>query len=49
MIAGSLNYMDKAFWTIIFPGLAIVFTSLSLQMVGDGVRDSLDPKPRKAT
>ncbi len=49
MIAGSLNYMDKAFWTIIFPGLAIVFTSLSLQMVGDGIRDSLDPKLRKAT
>ncbi|MGB6241353.1 MAG: ABC transporter permease [Castellaniella sp.] len=49
MIAGSLNYMDKAFWTIIYPGLAIVLTSLSLQMVGDGIRDSLDPKLRKNT
>lgn len=49
MIAGSLNYMDRAFWTIIFPGLAIVLTSLSLQIVGDGIRDSLDPKLRKNT
>jgi peptide/nickel transport system permease protein len=48
MIVGSLNYSDQAFWTIIFPGLAIVVTSLSLQIVGDGIRDSLDPKLRKA-
>ncbi len=49
MIAGSLSYMDKAFWTIVYPGLAIVLTSLSLQIVGDGIRDSLDPKLRKNT
>lgn len=49
MIAGSLEYADKAFWTIFCPGLAIVLTALSLQMLGDGVRDLLDPKLRKAT
>lgn len=48
MIAGSLNYSDQAFWTILCPGMAIVITSLSLQIVGDGVRDCLDPKLRKA-
>ncbi|SHG72244.1 ABC transporter permease [Pollutimonas bauzanensis] len=48
MIVGSLNYSDQAFWTIIYPGLAIVMTSLSLQIVGDGIRDSLDPKLRIA-
>lgn len=48
MIAGSLDYADKAFWTIFCPGLAIVLTALSLQMLGDGVRDMLDPKLRKA-
>lgn len=48
MIVGSLNYSDQAFWTIVYPGLAIVVTSLSLQIVGDGIRDSLDPKLRKA-
>jgi peptide/nickel transport system permease protein len=48
MIAGSLEYADKAFWTILSPGLAIVLTALSLQMLGDGVRDLLDPKLKKA-
>jgi len=48
MIAGSLDYADKAFWTIFCPDLAIVLTALSLQMLGDGVRDLLDPKLRKA-
>lgn len=48
MIAGSLEYADKAFWTIFCPGLAIVLTALSLQMLGDGVRDLLDPKLKKA-
>ncbi|MDO8250103.1 MAG: ABC transporter permease [Rhodoferax sp.] len=48
MIAGSLEYSDKAFWTILFPGLAIVLTAVSLQMLGDGVRDLLDPKLKKA-
>lgn len=49
MIVGSLNYADRAFWTIIYPGLAIVVTSLSLQIVGDGIRDSLDPKLKATT
>jgi peptide/nickel transport system permease protein len=49
MIAGSLEYADKAFWTIFCPGVAIVLTALSLQMLGDGVRDLLDPKLKKAS
>ncbi|MBA2673535.1 ABC transporter permease [Ramlibacter sp.] len=48
MIAGSLEYADRAFWTILSPGLAIVFTAVSLQTLGDGVRDLLDPKLKKA-
>jgi peptide/nickel transport system permease protein len=47
MIASSLQYADRAFWTIVFPGVAIILTALSLQIVGDGVRDMLDPKLRK--
>jgi len=49
MIAGSLESADKAFWTILYPGLAIVLTALSLQILGDGVRDLLDPKLKKAS
>jgi len=48
MIAGSLEYSDRAFWTILSPGVAIVLTAVSLQMLGDGVRDLLDPKLKKA-
>jgi peptide/nickel transport system permease protein len=44
MVAGSQQYADKAFWVVLFPGLAIIFTALSLQLLGDGVRDLLDPK-----
>lgn len=48
MVAGSQQYMHKAYWVVLFPGLAIIATALSLQLLGDGVRDSLDPKLKKA-
>lgn len=48
MIASAQQYADQAFWTVLFPGLAIVLAALSLQIVGDGLRDMLDPKLRKA-
>jgi peptide/nickel transport system permease protein len=49
MIAGAQQYFRQADWLILFPGLAIVLTVLSLQMVGDGLRDALDPKLQKVT
>lgn len=48
MIAAGQQYADDAFWVVLFPGLAIVFAALSLQLIGDGLRDMLDPKLRKA-
>ena len=48
MVAGSQQYAHQAFWVVLFPGLAIILTALSLQLLGDGVRDSLDPKLKKA-
>ena len=48
MIAGGQQYAHQALWIVLFPGLAIILTALSLQMVGDGFRDLLDPKLRKA-
>ena len=44
MVASSTQYADRALWTLVFPGLAIVLTALSLQVLGDGVRDLLDPR-----
>ena len=48
MVASSQQYADHAIWLALFPGIAIVLSALSLQMVGDGFRDLLDPKLRKA-
>lgn len=48
MIATGQQYADRAFWVVLFPGLAIVLAALCLQLVGDGLRDMLDPKLRKA-
>lgn len=48
MIASSQLYFDDATWMILFPGLAIALAVLCLQMVGDGLRDSLDPVLRSA-
>ena len=44
MMAGAQAYMGRADWLILVPGAAIVLTVLSLQLVGDGLRDALDPK-----
>jgi len=47
MVAGSQTYAHDAFWVVLFPGLAIIVTALALQLLGDGVRDLLDPKLQK--
>jgi peptide/nickel transport system permease protein len=48
MVAGSQQYAHQALWIVLFPGIAIIVTALSLQMLGDGVRDLLDPRLKKA-
>ena len=48
MVASGQQYADRAFWVVLFPGLAIILTALSLQLLGDGVRDLLDPKLKRA-
>ena len=47
MIAAGRGYMQVAWWLPIFPGLGILFTVLSLNLVGEGLRDVLDPRLRK--
>lgn len=44
MLADSRIYLLKAPWTMIFPGLAIMLTVLGFNLMGDGLRDALDPK-----
>ncbi len=47
MVAGSQAYAHQALWIVLFPGLAIIVTALSLQVLGDGIRDLLDPRLRR--
>jgi peptide/nickel transport system permease protein len=44
MLNEAKNYMVNYPYTVIFPGLSIGFTALSLNLMGDGLRDALDPK-----
>lgn len=47
MIGGSRDYFWDAWWTVTFPGLAILITVLSIALIGDGMNDALNPKLRK--
>lgn len=44
ILQGSKGVLQKAPWTVIFPGLAVVLCVLSLNLLGDGLRDYLDPR-----
>lgn len=47
MLAAGREYMNNAPWLMLFPGLAIILSVLSLQLVGDGLRDMVDPRLAK--
>ena len=47
MLGRGRNELFRAPWLMIFPGLAITLTVLAFNLLGDGVRDGLDPKARK--
>jgi peptide/nickel transport system permease protein len=46
MLADGRTYLQTAWWVSLFPGLAILFTVLGLNLLGDWLRDSLDPTGR---
>lgn len=47
MISTSRNYFPDIWWYSIFPGFAIFITVLAFNLLGDGLREILDPKTRK--
>ncbi len=47
MLSGGRAYLRNAPHLTIFPGIAIIITILSLNLLGDGLRDALDPKLKK--
>ncbi|MGD2071319.1 MAG: ABC transporter permease, partial [Gemmatimonadota bacterium] len=46
MVADGRLVMMRAWWLSLYPGLAIVLTVLAFNLVGDGLRDALDPRLR---
>lgn len=49
MLAEGRDYLTTAGWIAVFPGLAIMFTVLGINFLGDGLRDLLDPRLRQQT
>jgi peptide/nickel transport system permease protein len=47
MLNTGRGFMERAPWVAIFPGLAIMLTVLSFNLLGDGLRDALDPRLKK--
>lgn len=48
ILASGRNYITKAPWILIFPGLAICLTVLSFNLIGDSLRDLADPRRKRA-
>jgi oligopeptide transport system permease protein len=46
LLATGASYMELAPWLLLFPALIMVVTLMSLNFIGDGLRDALDPKDR---
>jgi peptide/nickel transport system permease protein len=49
MLSDSRNLMETAPWLLIFPGVTIMVSILGFNLLGDALRDILDPKMRRAT
>jgi dipeptide transport system permease protein len=48
MLSAARDYLVRAPWVVMLPGLVILVTVLCVNLLGDGLRDALDPKLRKA-
>ncbi|OYQ34864.1 dipeptide ABC transporter permease DppC [Niveispirillum lacus] len=47
MLSSSLQFLQRAWWVVTFPGMAILITVLAFNLMGDGLRDALDPKLKR--
>lgn len=48
MLAEAREFILRAWWVVTFPGLAILTTVLAINLMGDGLRDALDPKLKRS-
>lgn len=47
MLSSGRDYFNRAPWIMLYPGLAIMLTVLAFNLLGDGIREALDPRQRK--
>lgn len=48
MLAEAREFITSAWWVVTMPGLAILITVISINLIGDGLRDALDPKLKRS-
>ncbi len=48
MLAEAREFILRAWWVVTFPGIAILLTVLAINLIGDGLRDALDPKLKRS-
>lgn len=49
MLASARDYIERAWWVVTLPGLTILLSVLAINLMGDGLRDALDPKLKTAS
>jgi len=47
ILGGAQSYYTVAWWYLVFPALALVITTIAFNLVGDGVRDAMDPRTER--
>ncbi|WP_438394806.1 ABC transporter permease subunit [Caballeronia sp. DA-9] len=47
MLASARDYIESAWWIVTMPGLSILISVLVINLLGDGLRDALDPKLKR--
>ena len=47
MMASARDYLQDAWWFLTFPGLALLLTVFGFNLLGDGLRDWVDPRRRR--
>jgi dipeptide transport system permease protein len=48
MLAEAREFISRAWWVVTYPGLAILVTVIAINLMGDGLRDALDPKLKRS-
>jgi peptide/nickel transport system permease protein len=47
MLADALDFYQVAWWYVVFPAAALLITTLAFNMLGDGIRDAMDPRTER--